>query len=135
MDSEVPLTNLLRCKHHWPVSHALTLALLTLTSLTLTPLIMRILMILFPQPDILCAERAVVHLPRTGGSRQWPGRLVPEVQESARVEAAFRLGDSESLHQLQQRCEDVSTRPAAWSARLDANLGRVRTAGTENGLA
>jgi hypothetical protein len=47
---------------------------------------------------------------------------LPEVQESARVEAAFRLGDSESLHRLQERCEDVSTRPAGWSALFDANL-------------
>jgi hypothetical protein len=47
---------------------------------------------------------------------------LPEVQESARVEATFRLGDSESLYQLQKRCEDVSTRPAGWSALLDANL-------------
>src|SRR4029077_7340492 len=47
---------------------------------------------------------------------------LPEVQESARVEAAFRLGDSESLHQLEQRCEEVSTRSAGWSALLDANL-------------
>ena len=36
---------------------------------------------------------------------------LPEVQQSARVEAAFRLGDDESLHRLQERCEDVSTRP------------------------
>ena len=47
---------------------------------------------------------------------------LPEVQQSARVEAAFRLGDSESLHRLQERCEDVSTRPAGWSALLDADL-------------
>ena len=47
---------------------------------------------------------------------------LPEVQESARVEASFRLGDSESLHQFQERCEDVTTRPAGWSALLDANL-------------
>jgi hypothetical protein len=47
---------------------------------------------------------------------------LPEVQESARVEAAFRLGDSESLHRLQERCEDVSARPAGWSALVDANL-------------
>jgi hypothetical protein len=47
---------------------------------------------------------------------------LPEVQESARVEAAFRLGDGESLHRLQERCEDVSTRPAGWSALFDANL-------------
>src|SRR5580704_17203016 len=47
---------------------------------------------------------------------------LPEVQESARVEAAFRLGDGESLHRLPERCEDVSTRPAGWSALFDANL-------------
>ena len=47
---------------------------------------------------------------------------LPEVQESARLEAAFRLGDSESLHRLQERCEDVSTRPAGWSTLVDANL-------------
>jgi hypothetical protein len=47
---------------------------------------------------------------------------LPEVQQSARVEAAFRLGDGESLRRLQERCEDVSTRPAGWSALLDANL-------------
>jgi hypothetical protein len=47
---------------------------------------------------------------------------LPEVQESARVEAAFQLGDGESLRRLQERCEDVSTRPAGWSALFDANL-------------
>ena len=51
---------------------------------------------------------------------------LPEVQQSARVEAAFRLGDGESLHQLQERCEDVSTRPAGWSALLDADLPSSR---------
>jgi len=47
---------------------------------------------------------------------------LPEVRESARLEAASRLGDSESLQRLQQRCADVSTRPAGWSAILDAGL-------------
>ena len=47
---------------------------------------------------------------------------LPEVQDSARVEAAFRLGDSESLHRLQERCDDVSARPAGWSALVDGNL-------------
>ena len=51
---------------------------------------------------------------------------LPEVQQSARVEAAFRLGDDESLHRLQERCEDVSTRSAGWSALLDANLPSSR---------
>src|SRR5713101_2659810 len=47
---------------------------------------------------------------------------LPEVQESARLEAVFPLGDSESLQRLRERCEDVSTRPAGGSAILDANL-------------
>jgi hypothetical protein len=47
---------------------------------------------------------------------------LPEVQESTRLEVAFPLGDSESLHRFQERCEDVSTRPAGWSAHLEANL-------------
>jgi hypothetical protein len=61
----------------------------------------------------------------TPGSR---ARLVdavldlPEVRESARLQAAFPLGDSESLHRLQERCEDVSTHPAGASALLEASL-------------
>ena len=47
---------------------------------------------------------------------------LPHVQESTRLEVAFPLGDSESLHRFQERCEDVSTRSAGWSALLDANL-------------
>jgi hypothetical protein len=59
---------------------------------------------------------------------------LPEVQESARVEAAFRLGDGESLHRLQERCEDVSTRPAGWSALFDANLPSGRAGAARPGL-
>jgi hypothetical protein len=51
---------------------------------------------------------------------------LPEVQQSARLEAAFRLGDGESLYRLQERCEDVSTRPVGWSALVDANLPSSR---------
>lgn len=47
---------------------------------------------------------------------------LPEVQESTHLEAAFRLGDSESMHRLQELCEDVSTHPAGWSGLLDGNL-------------
>ena len=47
---------------------------------------------------------------------------LPAVRESARLEAAFPLGDGESLQRLQQRCQDVSTRPAGSSALLDASL-------------
>jgi hypothetical protein len=47
---------------------------------------------------------------------------LPEVRDSARLEAAFQLGDSESLHRLHERCEDVRTHPAGWSALLAAGL-------------
>ena len=59
---------------------------------------------------------------------------LPEVQESARLEAVFPLGDSESLQRLRERCEDVSTRPAGGSAILDANLpsGRACRAARES---
>ena len=47
---------------------------------------------------------------------------LPGVRESARLEAAFSLGDSESLHRLEQRCEHVRTRPAGSSAIVEADL-------------
>jgi hypothetical protein len=47
---------------------------------------------------------------------------LPEVQESTRLEAAFPLGDSESLHRLQERCEDVRTHSAGVSALLEADI-------------
>ena len=47
---------------------------------------------------------------------------LPQVRESARLEAAFPLGDGESLQRLQQRCQDVTTRPAGCSALRDARL-------------
>jgi len=55
---------------------------------------------------------------------------LPEVQDSVRLEAAFRLGDCESLLRLQERCQDVRTRPVGWSALVDADLppGRARSA-------
>ena len=55
---------------------------------------------------------------------------LPEVQESARVEAAFRLGDSESLHRLQKRCEHGSTHPAGSSALFNADLPSRRAGRT-----
>ena len=56
---------------------------------------------------------------------------LPEVRESARLEAAFPLGDTESLHRLEQRCQDVRTHPAGSSAIMEADLpsgGRGSTA-------
>ena len=47
---------------------------------------------------------------------------LPEVRDSARLEAAFQLGDTESLHRLQERCEDARPHPAGWSALLAADL-------------
>jgi hypothetical protein len=47
---------------------------------------------------------------------------LPEVQESTRLEAAFPLGDSESLHRLQERCENVRTHPAGVSALVEADI-------------
>jgi hypothetical protein len=47
---------------------------------------------------------------------------LPEVRDSTRLEAAFPLGDSESLHRLQERCDDARTHPAGWSALLAGNL-------------
>ncbi len=47
---------------------------------------------------------------------------LPQVRESAHLKAVFPLGDSESLQRLRQRCDDVSTHPAGWSAILEASL-------------
>jgi hypothetical protein len=58
---------------------------------------------------------------------------LPEVRESARLEAAFPLGDSESLHRLLERCQDVRTRPAGGSVLLDASLPPSGRAGGLDG--
>ena len=47
---------------------------------------------------------------------------LPQVRESARLEAAFPLGDGESLQRLRQRCQDVTSRSAGCSTLLDASL-------------
>ena len=47
---------------------------------------------------------------------------LPGVQESARLNVVFPLGDSETLQQLQERCLDVRTRAAGGSAIMEANL-------------
>ena len=59
---------------------------------------------------------------------------LPEVQDCARLEAAFPLGDSESLHRLKERCKDVSTHPAGASALAEANLpsGRAHRTAQES---
>jgi hypothetical protein len=45
---------------------------------------------------------------------------LPEVQASARLEAAVPIGDGESLERLRQRTEDTATRPAGSTALVDA---------------
>jgi hypothetical protein len=55
---------------------------------------------------------------------------LPEVQESARLEAAVPLGDSESLERLRERTEDATTRPAGSTALLDANIPADRESGS-----
>jgi hypothetical protein len=47
---------------------------------------------------------------------------LPEIQQSARLEAAVPLGDSESLERLRQRTEDPTTRPAGSTALLDGQI-------------
>jgi hypothetical protein len=45
---------------------------------------------------------------------------LPEVQASARLEAAVPIGDGESLERLRQRTEESATRPAGSTALVDA---------------
>ena len=45
---------------------------------------------------------------------------LPEVQDSARLEATVPLGDAESLERLRERAEDTVTRPAGSTALVDA---------------
>jgi hypothetical protein len=47
---------------------------------------------------------------------------LPEVQHSARLEAAFPLGDAETLQRLRERCNDVTTHPAGTTALLEASI-------------
>ena len=60
---------------------------------------------------------------------------LPEVQDSARLEAAVPLGDAESLERLRERAEDTVTRPAGSTALVDADIPPGSPAGTSHGLA
>jgi hypothetical protein len=72
--------------------------------------------------------RASLHAPAghiTPGSRASLVDAVmdlPEVQASARIEAAIPLGDGESLERLRERTEDAVTRPAGSTTLLDADI-------------
>jgi hypothetical protein len=48
---------------------------------------------------------------------------LPELHGAAHLEAAFPLGDSETLYRLRERCTDVTTHPAGATALLEANIG------------
>jgi hypothetical protein len=48
---------------------------------------------------------------------------LPELGNGARLEAAFPLGDSETLYRLRERCTDVTTHPAGTTALLEATIG------------
>jgi hypothetical protein len=52
---------------------------------------------------------------------------LPELHDGAHLEAAFPLGDGETLLRLRERCTDVTTHPAGATALLDANIGPRRT--------
>ena len=52
---------------------------------------------------------------------------LPELHNGGRLEAAFPLGDSETLHRLRQRCTDVTTRPAGSTVLLEATIGPGHT--------
>jgi hypothetical protein len=47
---------------------------------------------------------------------------LPEVQESARLEATIPLGDTETLDRLRERTEDTTSRAAGSTALVDASL-------------
>ena len=52
---------------------------------------------------------------------------LPELHNGGRLEAAFPLGDSETLSRLRQRCTDVTTHPAGSTVLLEANIAPGHT--------
>ena len=48
---------------------------------------------------------------------------LPELHDGARLEAAFPLGDAETLYQLRQRCTDVTAHPAGTTVLVEATIG------------
>ena len=54
---------------------------------------------------------------------------LPEVQASARLQAAVPIGDSEFLERLRQRTEEAATRPAGSTALVDAAIGLIAERG------
>jgi hypothetical protein len=58
---------------------------------------------------------------------------LPELHDGARLEAAFPLGDAETLYRLRERCTNVTTHPAGTTVLLEATIGpeHKRGAGAE----
>lgn len=48
---------------------------------------------------------------------------LPELHHGARLEAAFPLGDAETLYRLRERCSNVTTHPAGTTVLLEATIG------------
>ncbi len=48
---------------------------------------------------------------------------LPELHDGARLQAAFPLGDTETLYRLRERCTDVTTHPAGTTVLLEATIG------------
>jgi hypothetical protein len=46
---------------------------------------------------------------------------LPEVEQSDHLQVTVPLGDSESLHRLQDRCDDVTTKAAGSTALVEAD--------------
>ena len=47
---------------------------------------------------------------------------LPELHDGARLQAAFPLGDTETLSRLRERCTDVTTHPAGVTVLLEATI-------------
>lgn len=60
---------------------------------------------------------------------------LPDVQDSARLEAALPLGDAETLARLRERSENAATRAAGASALLDADIPGAGIPGADHGPA
>jgi hypothetical protein len=82
--------------------------------------------------------RASLH---AAGGQVGPGRRaslvdavmdLPQVQDSARLEASVPLGDAESLERLRERTEESSTHPAGSTALLDATIRSADEAAGES---
>jgi hypothetical protein len=70
----------------------------------------------------LCA--AAGHLTPGVRTRQVDAVLdLPELHDGARLEAAFPLGDTETLHRFRERCTDVTAHPAGTTLLLEATIG------------